>query len=396
MGCSVRGRLQCMIVDAKTKKVLRAFPPQKNLILNQGLANFFTVTTVGMSTCFSYAVAGTNATPTQDDSGTTTASQTGTTVTLSGGSFTLTDTSTDAGKLIKWDTGEVSRIVTVTSPTECEVHISQSVSAGEFTVYRTNQSGLFTESKRTNSYVSGSCGTDILQPHQVEHFRTFDFSVESGSVTYNEVGMSHTATVAANLWCRVKLDTPVSLISGQQFRVVYRLRVTYAPATPRTKTAVVPDWPISPATNTDGAEAWETQSFNPIASGGTTGSNVGGWDYMGLTTSSRNMRMLTSSTALLNPPSSAGLNIGLANIANLGIPSRESYAANSGRRVLYSVAAPAVGNTTSLRSIEIGYDSGIPVNAHYSIFRYRFGQAQTKEDTHRLTMRFLYVVEREL
>src|SRR5574337_1049881 len=127
-----QGFVQCFVVDAATKQVVREYPVQKNLILNQGMD---ALATQLFADCMNYCSAGTGVTPTNDDSGTTTATQSGTSVTLAGGSFTFTNTGTDAGNGIKPDTGEEAMVVSVSSPTSVTVDRSASVSAGQFTVY---------------------------------------------------------------------------------------------------------------------------------------------------------------------------------------------------------------------------------------------------------------------
>ncbi len=396
IGACVQGWVQCFVIDSKTKKVVKEYPKQRNLILNAGLDRWFTTT--GWAGIFTHAVAGTGTTPTMDDSGVTTADQSGTTVTLSGGAFVFTDTATDAGKMIKWDTNEEAMIVTVTSPTVAEVNISQTVAADEFTVFRTNQLGLTTEVKRTSTYVSGACGTDQLQPHEWEMYRTYDFTTEAGSVTYNEVGLSNSATVAANLNVRVLLNTPVSLLVDQQFRIVYRMRVTYSPATPRAKTADVPGWPVAPAVTTDGDEAWELLTTTTVDSNG-NGSGAGNWDFTGWASGSLQLALMSANTALLAVPTtdSTGMtNLNATTIYSMGGLLAETYVPGSFTGVRYNIITPANGNSTTVRSIGITTQPTNPTFRRYSYFRFLFDEDQTKENTHRFTIRFQWTATRVL
>lgn len=69
----------------------------------------------------------------------TTASQTGNIVTLAGGAFVFIDTATNVGEQIIWqNTGEVSTIVTVTSPTTAIVDTNFNIAAGSFQVIPPN------------------------------------------------------------------------------------------------------------------------------------------------------------------------------------------------------------------------------------------------------------------
>ncbi len=72
------------------------------------------------------------------DSGETLGSQSGTTVTLSGGTFRFVDTATDAGKLIRFATGETATVVTVTSETTATVSTNQTVAATVFAYLHPN------------------------------------------------------------------------------------------------------------------------------------------------------------------------------------------------------------------------------------------------------------------
>lgn len=246
----LEGKVQCSVIDGKTKQVLKVYPEQNNLILNQGMNNF---ATTDLADLYLYAVAGTGNTPTKDDSGVTTATQALTTVTLAGGAFVFTNTATDAGKMIKWDSGQEARIVTVTDATHAVVSVSQAVGAGEFTVYRTNQVGLTTETKRSNTYFvgSGNCGVSYDDvTGKLSGFRTYDFSIEVGAVTYTEVGFSASAVVANNLNSRILLTSGVVLAIGQQLRVKYTLSVTQSPAVASSAIAVSPITGWATATGT--------------------------------------------------------------------------------------------------------------------------------------------------
>ena len=67
-----QGWVQCFVVDAATGEVVKEYPRQKNLILNQGMDQ---VATNYWADCFVYCSAGIGTTPTSDDSSPTTAAQ---------------------------------------------------------------------------------------------------------------------------------------------------------------------------------------------------------------------------------------------------------------------------------------------------------------------------------
>lgn len=256
VGFLCRGEVEVSVIDSKTGKTLRKYPKQHNLLLNTFMNRLPTVQFADM---FKYCAASTGTTNTADDSGTTVAVSDGSgNVTLSGGSFTLTDTATDAGKIIKWDSGEERRIVTVGSPTTCVVAaegynaVLASVSSGQFTVYRTNRTNFSaTEVRRSptggaSQYLTGAgnCGMDYTSPPDVKFTRTYDFAAESGSVTYGEIGFGDVITAGSNLNSIIQLLTPVALVSTNQLRVKYSLTLTLSPTTQQVvNPSVITGWP---------------------------------------------------------------------------------------------------------------------------------------------------------
>lgn len=214
------GRFRLEILEGG--KRVKRLPWQKNLVTDSGLDGI-AVRQWGRS--MTYCAIGTGTTPMHLDSGTTTASRTGTTVAANGSIFT-TD---HVGGVIKWDSGEESYIQSFTSPTEVETVDSGAVASGEFTIHRVDLTQHDAETKRSNSYVTGvgNCGTvHNGTTRTVEIFRTFIFTAEAGAVTYNEIGVSHTGTAGANLFARAVISGGVSLAAGQQLRVLYSLTIT--------------------------------------------------------------------------------------------------------------------------------------------------------------------------
>jgi len=375
----LEGKVQCSVIDGKTKKIIREYPEQKNLILNQGMDNF---ASNDLADLYLYAVAGTGTTPTSDDSGATTASQTLTTVTLAGGAFTLTDTATDAGKMIKWDSGQEARIVTVSSSTVAVVTPSQSVGSGEFTVYRTNQTGLTTEVKRSNTYFTGAgnCGvTYDDSTGRISGFRTYDFSTEVGSVTYNEIGFSVVATVASNLNIRIKLTSGIALTVGQQLRVKYTLSITQSPAVSAATIAV------SPITG------WLTAT-------GTTKIQHHGLSFPDESTGATTYDVVQSQNSFGGEPSRI-VSIKISSYANGHAPWRDQGGISGD---IYSENC-ALSSYTSLdfyreKQVGLGLLEGnsasvnslyISTNANTTpFFRYLLTNTQTKDDNHILQLNF--------
>lgn len=396
IGQALQGKARLSVIDAKTKKVIRQLPWQKNMITNYGM-NLYPSGTYnrGWTNGFNYACAGTGTTPTTDDSGLTQATQVGTTVTLAGGSFTFTDTATDAGKVIKWDTTEEAMIVSVTSPTQVEVNVTQAVPAAEFTVYRTNQNAMATDVKRTATYVSGAgnCGTTFVTPASVLLRRTYDFSAEAGPITYNEIGLSHSATVgSATLFSRILLAVPLSLLAGQQLRLQYELGISYTPATPQARTAPITNWPVAPIANQDGFEGIETTGVFYFIN--TTGSfDAGGVGGVGEPALTQYLVLYNVDYALQPVPAtgyvlntSTGILYGYSN----GVMTLDPYVPDSFTVTKFHAIPASLAVSTAIKSIGLmGYNG----NRCCGI-RFRFTLDQTKDSLHKLTIRYRWTWRR--
>lgn len=209
-----------------------------NLILDAGMDRLVTTKICDL---FTHAVAGTGNTPTSDDSGAVTATTSGTTCTASGAFFAAGD----VGKLLRFDTGEKAMITGFTSTTVVTLASSLGVTAQLFTLYRVGQTSLATEVKRSNTYLTGTGNTETTRSGSTfTHRRTYDFTVEVGNVNYSEIGFSHTATVAANLNTRALFSGgAVTVLTGQQLRVIYDFLVTVSPTTSTAVEPTITGWP---------------------------------------------------------------------------------------------------------------------------------------------------------
>ena len=346
----VKGRVRVQIVDSATGRVKRDNGWQNNLILNQGLES---PSLRQWPTCFTHATCGTGTTPTQDDSGATTANQVGTAVTLAGGSFVFN--SGNVGDIIKWDTNEEARITAYVGPTSVTVTPSASVSASEFTLYRASQVAMATETagKRTSTYLSGAgnCET-VYTPASglMAMRRTYDFTTEVGSVTYTEVGISHTATVAANLFARILLSVPANLVAGDQLRVIYEIQLTLTPFAPRAITPTITGW-----VGVAGSEMCETFGIGEVLSTGS--STTDGADLNDPVVAAR--AFLSNSTQALQANPSTGL---LANRNGTVFVSKAVGNSVSGAGTLSMTMTKSVtfttseGNMTGIRSIALVYN----------------------------------------
>lgn len=211
-----------------------------NLILENGMNN---VATMAICDLFKYCAIGYSSTPTEEDQGAILGTTSGLTLTVTGGTPFV---EADEGALVRFDTGEMSVITDYVSSTEMTLRKVLGVSSGtEFSLHRVEQTGLFNEQKRSGTYLTGApnCQT-TLSSSTFTHTRTFEFTVEVGNVSYYEVGFSHSPTPGQNCNTRGLFSAnPVTLVAGQQLRVIYYFLETVAPTSPRDAEVVISGWP---------------------------------------------------------------------------------------------------------------------------------------------------------
>lgn len=367
---AVRYRVS-VLQDGKT---VSRRPWKRNLILDQGLDSIAVRT---WPEAFSHAVVGTGTDPTKRDSGAITFTRAGTTVTASAGFFELQD----EGRLLKFDSGEEMYIVTFTSTTEVEVDTSGALAASEGTVWYVNQTGLAAESKRTNIYGtnSGDNGSTWELGSLWRMKRTFIFSAEAGSVNYREIGWSHTATVAANLFGRDLLaGGGVNLVAGQQLKVEVELTVTLSPVTSTPYANVITGWTQDGAAGIEDSRVWKVGSAGGLDSG--TGDNLRPsavslpWS---LSTSAAALRDADPSNQDLSPSTHATITL-----------SGEAYVSGTFSRKFSGTYAVGAGNRTDWRSMGIGQDGG--GGQFRTQFRVLLNAVETKDSDHTLTIEFTY------
>ena len=346
----------------------RVLPAKRNLILDQGLDGLVLRT---WEQSFAVAVVGTGTTPTKRDSGAITVSRAGATLTASAGFFEAAD----VGRLFKFDTGEEVRITGFTDALTVTTDTAGTIAAAEGTVWYVNQQGLAAESKRSNTYSTsaGECGTTVVMP-TITMKRTFVFAAETGTVTYREIGWSHTTAVANNLFGRDLLaGVGVTLVAGQQLKVSVQLAVTFSPAAPVAYANVVTGWA------TGGQFALE-------------GANIRTVDAAGAQTAV-NDQMEPSVTPVLAVDSSAPALAALATNSYQtmtgtrasGTATLAGYSAGSFTRSATYTFGVGVGNF-AIRSL---YLAGDAVNTQRSVARVLLdAPGETKANTHTLSLTF--------
>lgn len=340
LGASVTYALAVITPDGRTASRL---PPKRNLILDAGLdlvASQLWANVIGR------AVVGTGATPVKRDSGAITFSRAGSVVTASAGFFEAGD----VGRLIKFDSGAEMYVTAYTSPTQVTVSQSGALAASEGTVWYVNQTGLAAESKRTNtvSTDSGDNGTTVLAG-SVALKRTFIFSAETGSVTYNEIGWSNSATAGNNLFGRDVITGGVSLVSGQQLKVTVTLTVSVTPTTSQAYASVITGW--SQAGN------WALESMPDMFSEvSTAGATTGGAGFM--EPSAVKNATVSTDTAALVALTATALNVtGVVTTITL---TPNAYTTGTFSRTFTGTFSITQGNSAAIRSLCFHGYSGQP------------------------------------
>jgi hypothetical protein len=246
---SAKGRYKCRVMNADGSCAFEHPKWLPNLILDSGLDK---VAYMPWAQTFQFCVAGTGTTPTKVTTASN-ASQSGTTVTITAGSYSFTNAI--VGKLLYWPgTNQSAKVTAYTNTTTVTVDRSQTVSAASFDVYNVDQTALVTPYSMNMRYQvgEGMCGT-IIEGDTVTMFRTFDFYLESSPVQISEIGFKESPK-ASTLFSRVVLPDIIFLSPGQWLQVSYQLSIKLAPATPNGKSPTVTGWPVLPSTTTAGTE----------------------------------------------------------------------------------------------------------------------------------------------
>lgn len=389
----VQGYYKVAVVDDATEKVVWEMPDfERNLILNGGMD---LIASNRWADLFLYGIVGTGTRPNSIDSGATNASQSTTTVTASGGSINFT-TDAAVGDVIKWGSGETANVVSITDSTHVTVDVSQTVASGHFVIWKTAQTGLQTETRRSNTYLTGSgnCGTTVVS-NAVQMKRTIDFPTEVGPVTYTEVGFSPVVTANTSVFSRILLSVPIPVSAGQRIRLVYQLNVSLTPTSPASKTAAIGGWPVAPSVNTDGTEQVQGVLTSSVDTAGATVFSAACMDPSD-----------TAFTTMFVSPSSAALGtIGGAipdRSANAGVASPVTKAAYTNGQYYIDktgVFDVATGNRTDLRSMGVtttgGGSGGAPLPFSTG-FTFLFSQVQAKANTQTLSLTFRFLWSRTL
>lgn len=260
-GIGLQGKYRLQVVDAASQEIVADHGWNKNLILNVGMDAIASTYLASLN----YAgTIGTGSRPNYLTASTSFITQSGNYISLltygdwtsftqsvyTGSSATACYTSSiNKGDIIVDENFSQSMVVSIENGSMVYVNTSQSYSTPlSFSVWKTQQSLMQGESKRSNTYYVSDVGWNngtyytASMPGVFTHRRTYDFTPETQTMSYTEVGVSWTNTSKASIFSRAVLPNSVSVSPGQLIRMTHDLMVAYTPTGSVYRTASISGW----------------------------------------------------------------------------------------------------------------------------------------------------------
>jgi len=258
-----------------------------------------------------------------------------------------------------------------TIPTLTSVHV---VGTGTNIPAATNV-GLGTEVRRTATYLigAGNCGRTEAVNGTMVFRRTYDHGIEVAAQNYTEHGLSYTATSGSNLVTRALFSSgTVTVGIGQQLRVIYDITVVVNPHTLTPCTVGGTGWPVLPATNCDG---------NVVL--GNTTCLVGDIDSAGSSAGFGFLSFKNYGDVLYAKPQTTGYSPSYGSGTTVYINQSITYVADTYITGTFTrTARPSdYASATSFSSTAI---TGFAWNSYDGALHFKYNQAQTKDNIHRL------------
>lgn len=387
----IGGRIKLFVENADGSIAYES-PWIRNLILTQGLNN---LATVYYADLFKYCAVGTGAQVTQrtggfDGTTTRTASMPDgtiagdTTITANAASF---DTS-DVGRRIRWttgaDAGYETTIATYISATQ--VYASEpapeAISSGQFKIFYVEQTGLTTESKRSNEYSTKPNDNSTTQatttPFAKTLKRSFLFPAETAQITYKEIGFSNLGAAGNNLNIRVNLNpsSNITVNEGQRLRVTYSFKITPSPTTSTAGTVSITDSNLM-SVDKSGHYIIEKFATSSVTSAGDTDATT-----LELEPAYPGYMAFSSDTTAIDTTVSGAVQL-VSNVSYVPLSFDGDYVTNSFTRNYTGLFDLGDANRADLKSLAL-----FAVNGSFSIFRFLFNQLQAKTADYTLSVQW--------
>lgn len=393
-----QGRFRVLVLDGKTKHVVKDYGWRKNLILDSGLDRVCSSNT--WQECFANCAVGTGTAIVMYDSVAAKATTVGTALTADGTAFGVSSAgfdNVDTGSLIHFDSHGASYDRYITYVDSDEVTLDQALPADitapgdAFAVYRVNQTTLDTEFARATAlnYLSGGCDSSYIGG-KTTMWRTWDFPIISagdGDQTFTELGWSWDSTPGGDLFSRAMISPSASVLVGQQLRIVYELNVSWGPITSTPLTPSITGWA---ATAGDyimyGVSAINRTGIKYVT---TSGGGDGASFLEPSTVDGQSIHLCTGSTlpALYTSSYSYGLSYG-------GSLSLGAYTPGSFTRNKAGYWDSSSGNSTSIRGLSLGSGAVLSPAPYGVVFVY--DSAMSKDNLHTLSISWSIDVGRTL
>ena len=230
--------------------------------------------------------------------------------------------------------------------------------------------GLGSEVNRTGTLLASGTGTGRYSDGRVVYTYTHDFAEETVNQNYSELGWSWSGSSGNNLFSRVLISGgTVTVLAGQQLRVVYVLTWSVTPYVETAGTLTVAGWPVAPATTTAGTMAAFEGGFATMSSSGSI--STSGFEALEpaqSTTSFRVCNSLALDGGFTSSPSHSDI-LTINPTAPWGTYTPGSFTRS---RVLTPISAGSFAST-SIRGFLYGSGLG-----------FRFTDLQTKDNLHKL------------
>jgi hypothetical protein len=251
-------------VISRNGRLVRRFPKQRNLILNQGLD------AIGNALCdFQSAannvVVGTGALVVKRASGATTVTATAGSLVASAGFFQASD----VGRILKLDSGNEYPITAFSSSTGATSSNTANASASPGTIHYVNQVGLITETERSNTVAIARTNTWDAGLGTMTHSVVLLTPILATPRVYTEIGWSWSATVSgSNIFGCAPISPSVSMSVGQRLRVTINLIVKPTPTTPQAVSVglAVGNWQLEKIGSDVGCPGASTGQFAQLGS----------------------------------------------------------------------------------------------------------------------------------
>jgi hypothetical protein len=405
----LKGTYKVQVVNATTKEIVADYDWGKNLILNSGMDGIATANR-SLAGIWYVGIAGTGSRPNSITSSTSEITQSGTSMFLNNTTglpdFTSSiftngivsyTASVNLGDVIIDSDNSQSIVRAIVDGFNLTVDTNYIYTTGKtFTIWKTSQTGLQAEQKRTQTYLIGAANNwGVVSESVVTSQRTYDFGAEASTVNYTEVGVGwDTVSNPRTTLSRILLPVSVSVATGNQLRLIYQMQTTYGPAGERYITPTIAGWPTAPSTTTAGSESIQNFSllwYNWLTMGSTVNSSG---DAVGFAILDPNGADANSANSFVSSASASlsVFNTSSARTADSNIAALSPAIYTPGSYTLYRTSSYGLNNMNipNIRTMGIGRYGPVygqyPNQPPYQAICFLFQEPQVKTNTQTLTL----------